>query len=163
MKKVLHWIDEYLEETLLVAALAAMAVIMGIQVFSRYVLGASLSWSEELTRYIFIWAGFLSVGYCTKKCISIKIEQFVALFPKRGKAMFKVVNHTLELILFCYLLPFAWKYLMSAVVNGQTSPAMGIPMYFVQAAPLVGFALCVVRVLQRWIIELRTVLGKGEK
>ena len=43
MKKVLHWIDEYLEETLLVAALAAMAVIMGIQVFSRYVLGASLS------------------------------------------------------------------------------------------------------------------------
>ena len=67
MKKVLHWIDEYLEETLLVAALAAMAVIMGIQVFSRYVLGASLSWSEELTRYIFIWAGFLSVSYCTKK------------------------------------------------------------------------------------------------
>ena len=62
MKKVLHWIDEYLEETLLVAALAAMAVIMGIQVFSRYVLGASLSWSEELTRYIFIWAGFLSVS-----------------------------------------------------------------------------------------------------
>ncbi|HJA05911.1 MAG TPA: TRAP transporter small permease [Candidatus Mediterraneibacter pullicola] len=163
MKKVLHWIDEYLEETLLVAALAAMAVIMGIQVFSRYVLGASLSWSEELTRYIFIWAGFLSVSYCTKKCISIKIEQFVALFPKRGKAMFKVVNHTLELILFCYLLPFAWKYLMSAVANGQTSPAMGIPMYFVQAAPLVGFALCAVRVLQRWIIELRTVLGKGEK
>lgn len=87
----------------------------------------------------------------------------MALFPKRGKAMFKVVNHTLELILFCYLLPFAWKYLMSAVANGQTSPAMGIPMYFVQAAPLVGFALCAVRVLQRWIIELRTVLGKGEK
>ena len=146
-----------------ILGLAAMAVIMGIQVFSRYVLGASLSWSEELTRYIFIWAGFLSVSYCTKKCISIKIEQFVALFPKRGKAMFKVVNHTLELILFCYLLPFAWKYLMSAVANGQTSPAMGIPMYFVQAAPLVGFALCAVRVLQRWIIELRTVLGKGEK
>ena len=33
MKKVLHWIDDYLEEVLLVAALAAMAVIMGVQVF----------------------------------------------------------------------------------------------------------------------------------
>ena len=111
MKKIINWIDEYLEEVLLVGALAAMAVIMGVQVFCRYVLGASLSWSEELTRYIFIWAGFLSVSYCTKKCISIKIEQFVALFPKRGKAMFKVVNHTFELILFLYLIPFAWKYL----------------------------------------------------
>lgn len=163
MKKVLNGIDDYLEEVLLGIALAAMAVIMGVQVFCRYVLGASLSWSEELTRYIFIWAGFLSVSYCTKKCISIKIEQFVALFPKRGKAMFKVVNHTFELILFLYLIPFAWKYLMSAVANGQTSPAMGIPMYFVQAAPLVGFVLSAVRVFQRWVAEFQTVRGKGEK
>ena len=94
MKKVLGWIDDYLEEVLLVAALAAMAVIMGVQVFCRYVLGASLSWSEELTRYIFIWAGFLSVSYCTKKCVSIKIEQFVALFPRRGKGGFKIEKHT---------------------------------------------------------------------
>ena len=109
MKKALQWLDENLEEVLLVIALAAMAVIMGIQVIARYIFGASLSWSEELTRYIFIWAGFLSVSYCTKKCISIKIEQFVAMFPKRGKAIFKGVNHTFELIVFLYLIPFAWE------------------------------------------------------
>ena len=123
MKKAINWIDEYLEEVLLVAALAAMAVIMGVQVFCRYVLGASLSWSEELTRYIFIWAGFLSVSYCTKKCISIKIEQFVALFPKRGKAMFKVVNHTFELILFFYLIPFAVE--ISDVRRGKRADKSG--------------------------------------
>ena len=129
MKKALQWLDENLEEVLLVIALAAMAVIMGIQVIARYIFGASLSWSEELTRYIFIWAGFLSVSYCTKKCISIKIEQFVAMFPKRG--------------------------------NGQTSPAMGIPMYYVQAAPLMGFILSAIRVFQRWIIEWKRVFRKG--
>lgn len=159
MKRILHWLDENLEETLMVLFLAAMTLIMGIQVFSRYALGASLSWSEELTRYIFIWAGFLSVSYCTKKCISIKIEQFVALFPKRGKALFKVVNHTLELVLFLYLIPFAWKYLMSAVASGQTSPALGLPMYYVQAAPFAGFLLTAFRVLQRWIAEWRVLLG----
>lgn len=159
MKKVLHWLNENLEETLMVLFLAAMTIIMGIQVFSRYVLGASLSWSEELTRYIFIWAGFLSVSYCTKKCISIKIEQFVALFPKKGKALFKVVNHTLEFILFLYLIPFAWKYLMTAIESGQTSPALGLPMCYVQAAPLVGFILTAFRVLQRWIAEWKVVTG----
>jgi len=30
--------------------LIAMTLIMGVQVFCRYVLGMSLSWSEELTR-----------------------------------------------------------------------------------------------------------------
>ena len=129
MKKALQWLDENLEEALLVIALAAMAVIMGIQVIARYIFGASLSWSEELTRYIFIWAGFLSVSYCTKKCISIKIEQFVAMFPKRGKAIFKGVNHTFELIFFIYMIPFAFSYMMSSVKSGQLSPACKIPMY----------------------------------
>ncbi len=160
MKKLLHGLDEYLEEVLLVILLACMAVIMGIQVFCRYVLSMSLSWSEELTRYLFIWAGFLSISYCTKRCISIKIEQFVALFPKRGKALFKVINHTVELILFFYLLPFSWRYLNLAIAAGQTSPALGIPMYLVQAAPLAGFLLAAVRILQRWVIEWKTVWRK---
>ena len=38
MKKVLHWLDENLEEFLLVVFLIAMTLIMGIQVLSRYVL-----------------------------------------------------------------------------------------------------------------------------
>lgn len=162
MKKIVNWLDENFEELLLGIALAAMAVIMGIQVVARYLFEASLSWSEELTRYIFIWAAFLSVSYCTKKCISIKIEQFVVFFSKRGKALLKGINHTLELMLFLYLIPFAWRYFMSAVTNGQTSPAMGIPMYYVQAAPLVGFVLAVIRIFQRWLIEWKRVFEKGE-
>ena len=63
MKKVFVWLNDSLEEFLMVASLILMTLIMGIQLFSRYVLGASLSWSEELTRYIFVWAGFLSVSF----------------------------------------------------------------------------------------------------
>ena len=138
-----------------------MTLIMGVQVFCRYVLGMSLSWSEELTRYLFIWCGFLSVSYCSKKCLSIKIEQFVAIFPRRGKALFKVINHTFELIFFIYMIPFAWSYMMSSVHSGQLSPACGIPMYYVQAAPLVSFVLVAFRVLQRWIIEFRVARGEN--
>lgn len=160
MRKVLRWLDQNLEEFLLVLFLAAMAVIMGIQVLARYVLGMSLSWSEEVARYLFVWSGFLSVSYCTKKCVSIKIEQFVASFPKRWKAALKVLNHTIELVLFLYLLPFAWDYFYSAVISGQKSPALGLPMYLVQAAPMTGFVLCAFRVVQRWVIEFLTVVGK---
>ena len=160
MRKVLRWLDQNLEEFLLVLFLAAMAVIMGIQVLARYVLGMSLSWSEEVARYLFVWSGFLSIIYCTKKCVSIKIEQFVASFPKRWKAALKVINHTIELVLFLYLLPFAWNYFYSAVISGQKSPALGLPMYLVQAAPMTGFVLCAFRVVQRWVIEFLTVVGK---
>ena len=159
--KIIKWMDDNLEETLLVVCLLAMTLIMGVQVFSRYALGMSLSWSEEITRYLFIWSGFLSVSYCSRKCLSIKIEQFVALFPRRGRAVFKVVNHTFELIFFLYMIPFAFAYLMSAVHSGQVSPACGIPMYYIQAAPLASFVLVAFRILQRWIIEFRIARGEN--
>jgi len=159
MNKALKWLDHYLEETILAALLLGMAVIMGIQVVSRFVLGASLSWTEEITRYLFIWAGFLSVSYCSKRCISIKIEQFVAKFSRRTRAIIKVVNHTIELAFFFYMIPFAWSYMMSAVESGQVSPALSIPMYYVQAAPFVSFVLVAFRIIQRWIIEFKVSMG----
>lgn len=161
MKERLSWLNHNLEEFILTVLLIAMSVIMGVQVFSRYALGASLSWTEELTRYLFIWSGFLSVSYCTKRCLSIKIEQFVAVFPRRGKAVFKVVNHTFELIFFVYMIPFAFSYMMSAAKSGQVSPACGIPMYYIQAAPLFSFVLVAFRILQRWAIEFRVARGEN--
>ena len=41
MKRIFHWLDENLEEFLLVIGLIAMTLIMGVQVFCRYVLGMS--------------------------------------------------------------------------------------------------------------------------
>ncbi len=161
MGKAVKWLDEYLEESLLVCFLALMTVIMGIQVFSRYVLGASLSWSEEITRYLFIWSGFISVSYCIKKCLSIKIQQFIEMFPRRGKALFRLLNLTLELIVFLYLIPFAFAYLRSAVESGQVSPACRIPMYYIQAAPFVSFILAAVRIIQRWFGEFREIKSAG--
>ena len=79
--KIIRWLDDNLEEALLIALLVTMTLLMGLQVFSRYILNASLSWSEELTRYLFIWSGFLSISYCIKKWISIKIDQVILMFP----------------------------------------------------------------------------------
>lgn len=163
MRKIIHWLDEYLEEFLMTVFLAAMTIIMGIQVFSRYALGISLSWSEELTRYIFIWSAFLSVSLCTKKCISIKIDQFIQLFPKRGKAFFKVLNLTVEFIFFLYLIPYAYLYLKTTIESGQVSPAMGLPMYYVQSAPLICFILTAFRIMQRWFLEWRVALKRENK
>ncbi len=163
MKKVLHFLEENLEELIMVILLVTMTLIMGIQIFSRYVLGQSLSWSEEITRYLFIWSAFMSVSLCTRKCISIKIDQFIKLFPKRGEAFCKLLNLTISFVLFVYLIPYSYKYLLATIASGQVSPACGIPMYYVQSAPLVCFTLCAIRLVQRWVINLKIVLGKDEQ
>lgn len=160
MKKVLIFLEENLEEFLMVIFLLAMVLIMGVQVFSRYILGISLSWSEEITRYIFIWSAFLSVSLCTKKCISIKIDQFIKHFPKRGEAFWKLLNLTVSIVFFAYLMPYAYSYLKNTIASGQVSPACGIPMQYIQAAPLFCFGLTIIRLIQRWIINFKIVCKK---
>lgn len=85
MRKTLHWLDENLEEFILVIFLIAMTLIMGIQVLCRYVLGMSLSWSEELTRYLFIWCGFLSVSYSARNVFPSKSSSLLQFFPAEVK------------------------------------------------------------------------------
>lgn len=158
MKKVLWYLEENLEEIFMVLALIAMTIIMGLQIVSRYILHISLSWSEEITRYIFIWAAFISVSLCTKKCISIKIDQFIKFFDKKTEAIFKIVNLVISLLFFLYLIPYAYRYLLGTIASGQVSPACQIPMAYVQSAPLVAFVLCSIRIIQRIVINTRVVM-----
>ncbi|MCD8089182.1 MAG: TRAP transporter small permease [Clostridiales bacterium] len=161
--KILNWLDEHLEEALLCVMLMAITVIMGIQVFSRYVLSNSLSWSEEITRYLFIWSAFLSLSYCTKKKINIRVDQFTTLLPDKYEYVLKAVGDGVCVVLFIYLLPFAFTYLTQAVNSGQLSPACGIPMYFIQVSPLVGFVLVIFRFLQRFYGEIKKLSRANRK
>ena len=163
MKRRLLFLEENFEEIIMIILLIGMTVVMGCQIVFRYLFKMSLSWSEEITRYMFIWSAFMSVSLCTRKCISIKIDQFIKIFPKRGEAFFKIINLTISLLVFLYLLPFSWKYLMVTIESGQVSPAIGLPMYYVQSAPFVCFLITSIRLVQRWIINLRIVLRKDEK
>jgi TRAP-type C4-dicarboxylate transport system permease small subunit len=160
--KAIKWLDNYLEETLLVLLLLGMMIVMGVQVTARYVFSYSLTWSEEITRYMFIWSGFLSISFCIKKGVSIKIEQLVNIFSPRIIAAFRLVSYTIQIIFFSYLIPFAWHYIMSAVSSRQVSPACGIPMYLMQSATLIGFVLAVLRLIQKWIEKFFVVIGKKE-
>ena len=42
--------------------LAGIVIIMGVQVFFRYVLNDSIIWAEEMSRYFLIWITFLVLG-----------------------------------------------------------------------------------------------------
>ncbi len=151
--KIIKWLDENFEETVLVLLLMLITVIMGVQVCARYVFGYSLTWSEEVTRYLFIWSSFLSLSYCIKKGISIKLDQVVLLLPETKQAVVRIISYSIELIFFIYMIPFAYSYLMATVESGQVSPACGIPMYVIQVAPMICFILASIRVIQRIVIE----------
>ncbi len=156
--KVIRFLDDKLEELLLIGLLVAMALIMGIQIFCRYVLNYSLSWSEELTRYLFIWSCFISISYCIKRWISIKVDQVIKMLPKKGYVIAQLLLNILLFILFVYLTVHGYQFLLLAIKSKQRSPALGLPMVYVQCSPFVGFALAAFRSFQQIIYEMQNVI-----
>lgn len=155
--KFLHWLDENLEETMLILLLCIMTLLMGTQIIFRYLFNNSLSWSEELTRYLFIWAGFISVSYCIKKWISIKVDQIINMLPKSWYVIFQFVLNVILFLFFVYLACHAFTYLQMSMASHQTSPALKLPMYYVHAAPLCGFSLAIIRSFQQILLELKNM------
>ena len=60
--KVLKWLDKHLEEMLLVILLAAIVLVMLYQIVRRYLFNSSLSWSEELGKFLFVWISWMGIS-----------------------------------------------------------------------------------------------------
>lgn len=162
--RIVRWLDEYLEEMCLLFLLCTMMAVMGVQIAARYAFGASLSWSEEITRFCFIISGFLSASFCIKRSASVKIDQLVSMLPVKAMHVLRLLSYLMELTFFAYLIPFSWKYVSSAAESGQLSPACGIPMYFIQGAAVISFILCVIRLIQKSVERVSMLIrcSRGE-
>jgi TRAP-type C4-dicarboxylate transport system permease small subunit len=79
MKKVLSNMIEGVAATLVVA----LAVVVFLQVFNRYVLKAPLAWSEDLAMLLFQWVTFLGAAIGVKRMRHFGIELVVRNLPEK--------------------------------------------------------------------------------
>lgn len=154
-------LDDHLEEGVLVLLMAAMSLLIVAQIFMRYVMQASLTWSEELARYLFVWATYIGVAYGVKKHAHVCVEVAVMLLPARVKQVVYLLAQ-LVFLLFAVLVVYEGFRLSVRIFGfGQTSPALGMPMGYLYLAPTVGFALVFLRLLQNIASGVRR-LRQGE-
>ena len=72
--KLLKWLDDHLEEALIAIIICVIALLMMTQIILRTFFKASLSWSDETCRYLFIWAAALGISYSTQKGIHLRMD-----------------------------------------------------------------------------------------
>lgn len=122
------------ESTVLMISLAVIVAVIFSQVVMRYVFNDSLSWSEELARYLFVWFSWLGVSAGVKDNEHLRVE-FLAMGLKR-KGLIKtneVVSIIVNLVWLATTVIVA--YYGAVVVAGQmelgvVTPAMRFPVYF---------------------------------
>lgn len=123
LSKLVYGYDK-LEEYVLCASLVLTTLIIFVQVIMRSVFNSSLTWSEELTRYIFIWQIWMGVSIAQKDKAHIKVE-ILKSFVKNQKVIAVVdVIATILLIAFnIFLVTSGVELVQQMISRGNVSSA----------------------------------------
>lgn len=133
--------------------MAVMTFVVWLQVFQRYVMNASLSWSEELARYLLVWVSFFGASVAMRRGehLSIDLLQEKLTPGLRRGAVF--IAEGLVLTFWIFVIYYGVRY----AVENMNQFATALPIAYGQvyiAIPL-GAALMA---LQSVEILLRTVV-----
>lgn len=103
--------------------LVAMAAIVGWQVFGRYVLDSSPSWTEQASLMLMIWYVMLASAAGVYEGFHIRIALLDEKLGERGRPLRRVVASivfVLGLVLFFYGAQLCW------LVRGNVVPSLGL-------------------------------------
>lgn len=146
MKNALKIIDNF-ERALLTILMFVMVVLIFMQVFTRYVLSNSFGWTEEASRYLFIWLIFMSIGisFVDKKHISIDL--ILDLLPIKFQKVVLQLSYIILMGLSVFLVIQGMDLVNALQEFSQKSSTLQIPMWMVYLALPVGFLFSVVRLI----------------
>jgi TRAP-type transport system small permease protein len=127
--KALNALFFRLAESLLVLMLSLMVVMVFGNVVLRYGFNSGLDFSEELSRFLFIWITFLGAIIAMRENAHLGLDTLVRVLPRAGKKFcFGLSN---ALMLGCCGLMF-YGTLRQHHINATTMSAVtGIPMSWV--------------------------------
>jgi TRAP-type C4-dicarboxylate transport system permease small subunit len=141
VKKFINNFEEYF----VVWSLAFMVLLVFTQIVMRYVFSRSLSWSEELARYVFLWLSWIGASYAVKERSHFRVEMLANALRGRARKFFELA---VLLVWFAFSLALAWygtSLVLFQVDRGQASAAMDMPMSVPYAAVPAGCAMMCVR------------------
>lgn len=139
---------------IITVALMVMMVVIIVQVFTRYVIFYSLPWSEELSRYLFVFIVLNGINIAVSQEKLIKIDAIQnSIKSLRGRIGLDIM-HAAVGILACVLIAVYCTDLFQ-VGRVQKSPAMRIPMIIMYYVVFIGYVLSAVALGLKFVEKIR--------
>ena len=132
MKKIINKIEkitEYLLEILLVL----LVIMVFFQVINRFVMHIPAAWTEEFSRFIFVWASAIGIALALRKKAHIGLSIIINSFPSALRKIIQFIDQIVMLAFYLIILYWGsnWSYygLMES-----TDSLQWFPMFYVYIA-----------------------------
>jgi C4-dicarboxylate transporter DctQ subunit len=142
-------ISEKVVQYILVGMVAMMTIIIIVQVFMRYLFLYSLSWSEEVARYLMIWVSFLGASLALKWGFHIGVELVLTRIPEKAR-VWVILVAKLGILLFLVFFTIG-GFRVSWSVRDQDSPALLFSMFYAYLSAPVGGVFMTIQLLNSMV------------
>ncbi|GGY02764.1 membrane protein [Litchfieldella qijiaojingensis] len=136
--RAIGWLDTLFTWLANLALLGIAAAVL-LQISGRLFLPFSPAWTEELSRYLFIYMVALSAGVVIRQHRHVNVELFHHWLGPRARAGYQALVCLLVGAFAFIVLPYAWQYAENGV--WQTSPTLKVSMLYIFFSTVVLFAL----------------------
>lgn len=116
-------------EAILVLLLACMVAMVFTNVVLRYGFNLNLAWSEEMSRYFFVWLTFIGAVLTFREHGHIGVEALVKRFARRGRLVFMLITNVI--IVGCMGVLFYGTWLQHDINATMFAPISRISMIWV--------------------------------
>ncbi len=118
--------------------LTITSVIVIMNVFTRYFLNFTFSWTEEVAVGAFVWVIFLGFANAYKSKSVIGVEVLVKLLPARGRLMLEAISSLIVVLLSGSMFYLSYKYVMNST---KITVALEVSYIYIQISIVISFAL----------------------
>lgn len=156
MRKFLSLFGRVLEFSTIVTFLALVAVVL-LQIFARLFLPKSPHWTEEASRFLFIYTVSFASGLAIREKAFVNVDVFTNMLPERGRQWLQIF---LDLLVAAFMAVVFHYSLKNLGIGGmQTSASLQIPMNYIFASMSVLSGTVVLYSLTEVFRDVRTAVA----
>ena len=150
--KIIKFID-YIESHLCKFLLSFFVTLLFVQVVFRVVIKESLTWSEELSRFAFVWFAYLGASYAARLGAHNRVSIQFRKMPPFLKNAILLVADSVWIFFNIVMIRESIVVIRDMLEFPFNSPALDLPMHFIYLIFPFAFGLMTVRIIQVNILK----------
>lgn len=144
MKKVIN-IYNQIEEKFCTYTFLIVIVLIFYQVIGRYVIGNAPTWSEELSRYLYVWECWVGISLTQRERRHIQLTFLIDMFPPKVRRISDTVAFVITTGTAIILAYYGFMLVSFSIAQGNVSPALHLPMSIFYLCLPVGCVAFIIR------------------
>jgi TRAP-type C4-dicarboxylate transport system permease small subunit len=149
----------FFEDILCTVLLIVIFASVVLQVVNRWLVKASIPWTEELARYCFVWLSCVGISLGVRQNRHMNVDLIDKYLSEKNRCLLGGMVDVVFVVLCFFVVYCGMKYVSKLKNYGQKSAALQLEAWVIYLAGPVGFGLSLFRIVQKNITLFRR---KGE-